>query len=269
MISRQILGVLFGLWLCSISWGAELVDVTFAARVDGTEQRYVLIEPDVASLSPPDLLIALHGHGSDRWQFAKNTRDECRAARDIASRYGMIYVSPDYRAKTSWMGPQAEADLIQIIRELKAKYTINRVFLCGGSMGGSSALTFAALHPELINGVAAMNPTANHLEFQNFQPAIASSFGGTKLEIPDEYKKRSAEYWPERLTMPIGLTTGGNDTVVPPASAQRLADVLQQLNHPVLLIHRKDGGHSTTYEDAIRILEFMVRSSSVNHQFPM
>jgi hypothetical protein len=25
----------------------------------------------------------------------------------------MIFVSPDYRAKTSWMGPKAEADMVQ------------------------------------------------------------------------------------------------------------------------------------------------------------
>ncbi len=242
---------------------AELLDIAFTSTVDGTEQRYVLIAPDShPTSSPQDLLIALHGHGADRWQFAKATRDECRAARDMANRYGMIYVSPDYRARTSWMGPLAESDVVQIIQDLKKKYKINRVFLCGASMGGSSALTFAARHPELVKGVAAMNPTVNHLEYQNFQAEIAASFGGTKQEIPEEYKRRSAEYWPERLTMPIGITTGGQDHIVPAESALRLVKVLQQLNRPVSLIHREEGKHSTTYEDATKILEFMIQSAS-------
>ena len=30
-------------------------------------------------------LIALHGHGSDRWQYIKDPRDECRVARDVAA----------------------------------------------------------------------------------------------------------------------------------------------------------------------------------------
>ena len=60
-------------------------------------------------------------------------------------------------------------------------------------------MTFAAIHPERVDGVASMNGTANHLEYENFQDAIAESFGGTKAKIPREYKKRSAEYWPERL----------------------------------------------------------------------
>jgi hypothetical protein len=73
-----------------------------------------------------DVLIALHGHGSYRWQFVKEKRDECRAARDVARQHGMLFISPDYRAKTSWMGPAAEADLVQIIGDLKAKHAIGR-----------------------------------------------------------------------------------------------------------------------------------------------
>ena len=66
------------------------------------------------NLAPHDLLVALHGHGSDRWQFIRDGRDECRGTREAAARHGAILVSPDYRAPTSWMGPKAEADLVQI-----------------------------------------------------------------------------------------------------------------------------------------------------------
>ena len=113
------------------------------------------------------------------------------------------------------MGPKAEADLTQIIGQLKARYRIRRVLLCGGSMGGSSALTYAALHPDLIGGVAAMNATANHLEYEKLQDAIRASFGGTKQQIPLEYKLRSAEYWPERFTMPVSITASGADSLCP------------------------------------------------------
>ncbi len=237
--------------------GATVSDEVFTAACDGTEQRYVLVVPGgFDAARPHDALVALHGHGSDRWQFVRDERDECRAARDAAAKRGMLFVSPDYRAKTSWMGPKAEADLAQIIAELKGRYGTDRVFLCGGSMGASSALTFAARHPELVAGVAAMNGTANHLEYDQFQDAIAESFGGAKRNIPEEYKNRSAEYFPERLTMPTGLTTGGADTVVPPASVLRLAAVLKTLGRPVLLIHRAEGGHSTTYGDAEAVLDF-------------
>ncbi len=125
-------------------------------------------------------------------------------------------------------------------------------------MGGSSALTFAVLHPDLVDGVVSNNGTANHLEYENFQDAIRESFGGAKATVPLEYKNRSAEYWPERLTMPLGITTSGKDTAVPPDSVLRLAAVVQKLQRNVLVIHRPDAGHATSYEDSKAALEYVV-----------
>ena len=245
---------------CSIpAVAGEPVDVAFTARFDGSEQRYVLIAPDGARPTDPvSVLIALHGHGSDRWQFARDARDECRAAREAASKRGMLYVSPDYRAKTSWMGPAAEADVVQIIEDLKDRFRVEKVVICGGSMGGTSALAFAAMHPELIDGVVSMNGTANLLEFEGFPDAIAASYGGTKEERPDEYRRRSAELAADRLTMPVALTTGGRDAIVPPDSVLRLARRLHELDRPALSIHRPEGGHATGHADATRAFDFVL-----------
>lgn len=234
-------------------------DVAFIAACDGTEQRYVLVLPEgYDAAATHDVLIALHGHGSDRWQFVNDPRDECRAARDAATAHGMIYVSPDYRAFTSWMGPKAEADLVQIIGDLKAAHRVRNVILCGASMGGAGSLTFAAIHPDLVDGVVSMNGTANFVEYGMFQDAIAQSFGGTKAEIPEEYRRRSAEYWPERLTMPIAVTACGKDELVPAGSVVRLVEALRALGRNPLLIYREDVGHTTFYTDAREAIEFVV-----------
>ena len=238
---------------------SEPQDIAFRASHDGTAQRYVLLPPPAATNDARrDMLIALHGHGSDRWQFILQPRDECRAVRHFAARHGLWLVSPDYRATTSWMGPAAEADLVQIIAELKRDRHADRIFLCGGSMGGAACLTFAALHPEMIDGIASMNGTANLVDYPNFQEAIQASYGGTRAEVPEEYRKRSAEFAVDRLTMPIGLAVSGKDTSVPPHSVLRLAQALQALVHPVLLIFREDLGHVTTYDDALAILDHML-----------
>ncbi len=240
-------------------------DIAFISRQDGTEQRYVVRLPvDFNPDRPHRLLVALHGHGSDRWQFVTQPRDECRAARDAAAQHGMIYVSPDYRATTSWMGPAAESDMLQILDDLQGRYRIEQVILCGGSMGATSALAFAALHPDLVDGVVAMNGTANLVEYEGFVEAIATSYGGTKADQPDLYHKRSAELFPERMTMPLGLTTGGRDTLVPAASVLRLANVLKQREASVLLIHRPEGGHETNYADARQAFEFVIAKSRPN-----
>ena len=234
-------------------------DIEFKAESDQTAQKYVIILPDPFDKDKEHLLmIAMHGHGSDRWQYVKDMRGECKGARDIAAKYDMIFISPDYRAKTSWMGPKAEVDLKQIIAEVKTRYKISKVLLVGGSMGGTSALIFTALHPDLISGVSAQNATANLIDYPNFTDAIAASYGGTAQQIPDEYRRRSPEFFPERFNMPVAFTTGGRDTQVPPDSVLRLYEKIKSANPNVLLIHRPEGGHATGYEDTLAAIEFVV-----------
>lgn len=256
--------ILVGLW-CLLA-GSEVTaqefqnpeDVSFSSKFDGTEQRYVVLLPkDFDTEIPHDVMIALHGHGSDRWQFVTAKRAECRGARDMALRRNMIFVSPDYRAKTSWMGPAAEADLLQILDELNRRFRIRDVVISGGSMGGTSALAFAVMHPDSVDGVVSLNGTANMIEYPNFSEAIAESYGGTRAEKPEVYRERSAELFPERLTMPVALTTGGNDTLVPPESMLRLFESLKRLESPVLSIHRPDGGHETNYDDTVAAFTFV------------
>lgn len=238
--------------------GAEPTDVAFVADVDGATERYVeLLPPGFDPAEPHDLLVALHGHGSDRWQFIRDARDECRGAREAAARHGAILVSPDYRAPASWTGPKAEADLVQILAEVRKRHRIGRVIVCGGSMGGTGALTFAALHPDLADGVCALNGTANLVEESRFQDAMAASYGGTKEEVPGEYRKRSAEFHADALTMPVAFTTGGRDDVVPPESVLRLHARLAALGRRVLLLHRPDGGHDTDLADTTAALDFV------------
>jgi pimeloyl-ACP methyl ester carboxylesterase len=235
-------------------------DIVFVATCDNSKQNYLLIYPESYQAGVRhNLLIVLHGHGSDRWQTLDSSVNEFRAARDVAAAREMLIISPDYRAKTSWMGPKAEADLLQILDELKAKLRIGKVIVSGASMGGSSALTFAALHPELVDGVVSLNGTANHIEYENFQDAIKKSFGGSKADFPLEYKKRSAEYWPEQFRMPVAITASGKDDVVPPGSVLRLASAIKKLHHGnALLIYSEPAGHNTSYADSKAAYEFVL-----------
>jgi pimeloyl-ACP methyl ester carboxylesterase len=160
------------------------------------------------------------------------------------------------------MGPNAESDVVQIIKELRQHQGARRVILCGASMGGSACLTFGVRHPELVDGVASMNGTANFIEFEGFQEAIQESFGGAKDQVPIEYRARSAEFYPEKLTMPVGITAGGKDELVPAQSVVRLAKNLAGMGRDVLLLYREEGGHSTSYEDASELLEFVIKEAA-------
>lgn len=271
VMSGLTLGALATRWCDSAFAGAASAteDVAFTSKFDGSQQRYVQVLP--AGFEPDtivDVLIALHGHGSDRWQFIRQDRDECRAVRDVARERGLILISPDYRASTSWMGPAADADTLQIITRLKKQFRVRRIIVSGASMGGASCLTFAALHPDAVDGVVSMNGTANHVEYENFQDAIRASFGGTKSSASREYRKRSAEFWAHRFTMPTAFTTGGQDTSVPPHSVLRLAATLKRDGRRTLLIHREAGGHSTTYADAVAALRFVLDTQNAGEVHP-
>jgi pimeloyl-ACP methyl ester carboxylesterase len=233
-------------------------DVTFIAKVDQSRQRYLILKSEIGlGAGPVSLLVVLHGHGSDRWQFVRSNRGECRAARDFAAKHKMLLISPDYRASTSWMGPAAEADVVQILAQLGKRFRVKLVLICGASMGGAGALTFAALHPRLVDGVVALNGTANLVEYDRFQDAIARSFGGTKTDVAKEYRKRSAEFAAHKFDMPLAASTGGKDTTVPPESVLRLLKEVRKHNPHVLSLHRPAGGHSTDYQDSLRALEFV------------
>jgi len=89
------------------------------------------------------------------------------------------------------------------------------------------------------------------------------SHGGSKAQIPLEYKKRSAEYWPECFTMPVAITASGQDKTVPPDSAVRFANAVRKLQPDnVLLIFREAAGHESSYEDSKAAFEFVLGSSS-------
>ena len=243
-------------------------DRTFRASVDGTEQRFVeLVSTEGASFR--EALIALHGHGSDRWQFVREERGECAAAREVAAARGMLFVSPDYRAKTSWMGPKAESDMLDLIAWMRRERGVERIFICGGSMGGTSALTFAARHPDLVSGVVAMNPLADHLSYTNFQDAIAASFGGDKVQARGEYVRRSALNYPERFTMPVSITLGGKDRSVPPQSARELARKISFARPDLIyLFEDPSEGHRTTHMQATRAFREMFRRADAQAAVP-
>ena len=62
--------------LCTLPMVAgEPNEVVFKAKVDGTEQRYIeILPPGFDANQTHHLMIALHGHGSDRWQFIRQSR---------------------------------------------------------------------------------------------------------------------------------------------------------------------------------------------------
>src|SRR4051794_20254236 len=90
---KPLLALTF-LVLSRLAFGADAEgprDIAFKAKLDGSEQRYVeLLPPGFREDEAHDVVLAFHGHGSDRWQVINDARGECAGMRDVAARFGVI-----------------------------------------------------------------------------------------------------------------------------------------------------------------------------------
>jgi pimeloyl-ACP methyl ester carboxylesterase len=249
---------------------AEPRSVYFTAKIDGKTQLYVeLLPPDYRPGETLNLMVALHGASGDAGEYFHFDAPACRATRDFAARHRLILVGPEYRGPFSWMGPKADDDVAQIISEVKERYKVGKVIVVGGSMGGAAALTFTALHPELVDGVVSQCGLANLSGPSPHSVSIAKAFGGTPEEKPEEYRRRSADLAPEKFTMPVAIWTGGQDKSVPPQSAMRFAEALKaKCPERVLHIHRQHEGHRPDYDDTMTLYEFILKAVSEKPTHP-
>lgn len=265
---------MIGLLACGQAAGAEALPEptreTVQCSLDGSRWPYLLQAPEGEARA---VLIYLHGHYSDEYQgmaegsyndaFGK-LRRECRS-RDWA------YVTAWYGGNT-WMGPIAEQGLADLIAVLRERWPGRPVYLCGGSMGGSSTLVFAVRRPELLDGAIALCPAADVESYyafarasaqqvhQNIADAIRIHYTADGHDLDEELAARSALGNAASLTMPLYLAHGDADDVIPVGPVRALAGRLTEMTRPVRYVEIPGGGHDAPvleidWADALGFLE--------------
>jgi len=81
--------------------------------------------------------------------------------------------------------------------------------------------------------------------------------GGTPTTKENEYKNRSAVYWPEKLNLPILILHGENDWKVNVTQVQKLAVQLNQLGYTHKLIVYPNGDHGLSTHSILRDREIL------------
>jgi len=233
----------------------EPVRETFNCTADGSRWPYLVQAPPGEASA---ILIYLHGHYADEYQgmtlgsyndaFGK-LRRECLAR-------NWAYVTAWYGGNT-WMGPCGEAGLVDLIGILKARWPGWPVYLCGGSMGGTSTLIFAVRQPELLNGVIALCPSADIQAYHafsaasenptlhNIAAAIALHYQAGERALDEELAARSALLHADRLTMPVYVSHGAADGLIPIGPTRALAKRLQDQGRPVKYVEIDGGDHDS------------------------
>jgi len=213
---------------------------TFAPT--GEEMKYTLyvsskVKPDV----PAPLIVALHGLGGDSNFIVRNRLV------DLAEEGGYVVVGPMGYNVSGWYGspvialgnqqPRAnltelsELDVMTVLQIAKSQFNIDpsRVYLVGHSMGGAGAIFLGQKHAEQWAAIAAIAPAA--FMMQRDQKDVLAPIKAAHL--------------------PVMITQGDADNVVPPVSTRTWNAALEELGmeHEYLEMAGRD--HGTIIADSM------------------
>ncbi|MCC7494579.1 MAG: alpha/beta fold hydrolase [Fimbriimonadaceae bacterium] len=194
-------------------------------------------------------VVYLHGSFSHADQiFTRRDVREFWLTRIVAGGHPLL--SLELRGN-AYMSPAATADCRGLLEHARAHLGCQQFVLLGGSGGASSALAFAVQHPERLAGVVAMGmcDIVARLEFarRSSNPVLTqlaadcfAAYGALPEEQPALYAARSVLLHHARLTMPVVLTMGECDALIPVAETRRIAAVMR--NQPGFVYHEIAGG---------------------------
>lgn len=238
---------------------------------DGSRWPYLVQLPEGPAQA---VLINLHGHYADETQMMTEGiyNDAFGKLRRECLRREWVYVTAWYGGNT-WMGPLGEAGIVDLIGVLRQRWPGVPVYLQGGSMGGSSALVFAVRQPQLLSGVAALCPASDMAAYydwalaraeanptlRNISDAIRIHYTADGRDLRQQLQARSALQHADRLTMPVYLSHGAADALIPVDWTRQLAEKLQGLGRKVWYEEIPGGDHDSPIMpvDWRKVLDFI------------
>jgi pimeloyl-ACP methyl ester carboxylesterase len=246
---------------------------TFTCTLDGSLWPYLVQD---APGQARGLLLNFHGHYGDETQMMTEEiyEDAFGKLRRECLRRDWAYVCAWYGGN-SWMGPVAEAGMVDLVGVLEARWPNVPVYLQGGSMGGTSVLILAMRQPQLFAGVTARCPAADieayydwalaraddNPTLRNITDAIRLHYTMDGHDLRQELQARSALRHAERLTMPVNLCHGESDALIPVEWTRQLAARLREPGRAVQYEEIPGGDHDSPVRgvDWGKVLGFISR----------
>lgn len=196
---------------------------------------------DWALLCPPTRddglwLVMIHGHGSHGDQLYTRP-DLQRVWLPHFLKLGLGILSPNLR-DNAWMGPAAAHDLHDLLAFMRGECGARQFLFASGSMGGTSNLIYAVLHPQDVAGVVALCPATDLASYhawcrernngvvKEIADAIERAYGGPPAAQPKTYEAHSAVKNAGSLTMPVYVAQGAADATIPVSQSRLLAAAL-------------------------------------------
>ncbi len=226
---------------------------------------YAPAHPDVelASGERPPLMVFVHGGptGSAQRRLVPG-----RGHRFWTSR-GVAVVDVDYRGSTRYgrtyrrklLGNWCVLDVDDAVAAAhfladRGDVDRERLVIEGGSSGGTLVLLAIANHDVFAAGTNLFGVTdmsALITDDHKFESQYAFGLIGPWPEAAAEYARRSPINFPERLSAPMLVLQGSDDTVVPPAHSERIVEALRSNGLPVAYQTFDGEGHGFRSADSI------------------
>lgn len=157
------------------------------------------------------------------------------------------------RAGYGQWGRKMQTDLSDGVRHLAAQGVIDpkRVCIVGGSYGGYAALAGATLDPGVYRCAASFAGISDLRRFMNWAKAsqgppsfrYLTRFTGAEEDRATVLAQISPAAHADKVSIPILLIHGKDDSVVPLEQSQIMADALKKAGRPVELIIAKGEDH--------------------------
>lgn len=206
--------------------------IGYVSARDGVEDWALFLPGDARK----NTVVYLHGSfaGADQIFTRRDIRDFW-LTRIAQGNHPLLSVN---MRGTSYMSPAATADMTGLLEHARADLGCRQFVLLGGSGGASSAMAYAVMHPEQIGGVVALGmcDILARLDFarrsdkpvlQCLARCVFAAYGATPEEQPEPYRARSVLAHADRLSMPVILTIGERDALIPVAEARRVASAMR------------------------------------------
>jgi dipeptidyl aminopeptidase/acylaminoacyl peptidase len=250
-----------------------IVQHEFSSSLDASPQTF--LEKDFCQAAPNgERLVFIYLHGAKSHQEQGMTAGIYNGAferweAELASR-SAVYICPEYRGN-SWMGPAAEADLQDILLLVRERYPVRRLILAGGSMGGTSALIFASRFPKAVDGVIALCPCTDPVEFFNSLPnhflesyGLIESYGGSPAKVPGVYSDRTSRNRADVLaSLPVAIVHGSADAIIGVEHSRGLVRQLLARGARCHYTEIPEGDHDAPVQVPLsELLDFVISSAT-------
>ncbi len=175
---------------------------------------------------------------------------------------GYIVIATQYRDNDGGTGKDeyGGADVLDVISLIDVAELLpfgnGKLYMLGASRGGLE--TYCVLKEEYLAGKDRISAAVvaygvsdlvklYHFRDQGMKDVLVKYIGGSPEQVPEEYEKRSAVYWPELINTPLLICHGKTDERAPVEQAEIMYDLLKQQDKEVeLVLHEK--GHGLTPE---------------------